>query len=273
MAKTKKQSYPHFTHTQIVNHDIIGRCKVYHFNRVPSSADSGSQTDFFPNGAEVDNPKQYGIKLFSTSIEAFAAYQRQKIAADAGLAPPVGVMVRFVIRDKKHNRSVNRWGYETCLADCSTFARMTALVLSSPYVTSYYEKFCKESNLLPWTQYSLDQYKKSVDKLYEAGIIRYSFNSISQECPDAESLRFRLRDLNIIGTQYDDISEAYTSDDFCEAWRNPRLRLGETWKKSDDPYMLNDVHSFNIGLWKGDAVCIDFGYHIACPSYRYYEEV
>jgi len=239
-------------------------------NRVPNASVSGSQTDFHPNGAEVDNPKQYGIKLFKTSIEAFAAYQRQEIAANAGLAPPVGSMVRFVIHNKKRKRSYNRWGYETCLAGCSYNARCTALILSSPYVTSFYEKFCETHNLLMYTQKSVLKYSLHLDRAYDRGENRFSFSMISQSSPDG--LRFRLRDLNIVGTQYDDISEAYVSDDFCAAWSNERLRLGETWKQSDDPYMFNDIHSHNIGLWKGNAVCIDFGYHIACPSYRIHEE-
>ena len=271
-TKKNKTPYPHFTHTRIDEHPIIGKCKVFHMDKYPKSTDCGSQTDFYTNGAEVDNPKQYGIKMFNTSIEAFAAYQRQKIAAAERLAPPVGMMVRFVIRDKRRNRSVNRWGYETCLADCSTFARKVALILSSPYVRSFYESFCRERNIPVYTPSSVNKYERIVNRQYDMGETRYAFGMISQSSPDSASLRFRLSRLSIVGTQYDDISEVYTSDSFHDAWKNPRLRLGETWNEGDDGFMFNDIHQFNIGLWKGECVCIDFGYHICCPSYRNFED-
>ena len=44
----------------------------------------------------------------------FRSFQRQKIAADAGLAPPVRRMVKVTIKCDRATEIM--WGYQTCLA-------------------------------------------------------------------------------------------------------------------------------------------------------------
>lgn len=86
---------------------------------------SGAQATFLRNNARPNHKREYGIKLFRNVAEAFAAYQRQKIAAEAGLAPPVRRMVKVTIQKSRRfdysgfrMRIVTEvmWGYQTCLA-------------------------------------------------------------------------------------------------------------------------------------------------------------
>lgn len=264
-------SYPHFTSTRTMTHPIMGDVKVYEMRGMPVSRDSGCQSDFFPNGAEVNNPNQYAIKMFNTSIEAYAAWQRQKIAADEGLAPPVGKMVLWIVRPRTNKaRTRNRWGYESCNADCSVHARLCAEILGSPVIQGMYLNYIRFYGLRSMSKSSVKKFWKSIDAdVNEESNWMDSFNAIDA-VRDPMSLKYRIMELDIGNTQYDDLSETDTSED---AWKNPRLRLGETWNEDDNPYMMNDLHRGNLGLWNGNPVCIDFGYHIACPTYRNYDNM
>lgn len=102
----------------------LGRVDEYALRHLREDS-GGAQASFLRNNARPNRKCEYGIKLFRTSREAFAAYQRQKIAADAGLAPPVRRMVKVTIA--KHRRfdwgtgrvrvvTEVMWGYQTCLA-------------------------------------------------------------------------------------------------------------------------------------------------------------
>lgn len=102
----------------------LGRVDEYALRRLREDG-SGAQATFLRNNARPNRKCEYGIKLFAMKREAFAAYQRQKIAAEAGLAPPVRRMVKVTIA--KHRRFDDQagrmrvvtavmWGYQTCLA-------------------------------------------------------------------------------------------------------------------------------------------------------------
>jgi hypothetical protein len=92
---------------------IMGRVDEYALRHLKSDG-MGAQATFLRNNARPNMKREYGIKLFRTPREAFAAFQRQKIAADAGLAPPVRRMVKVTIM---RNRFADiLWGYQTCLA-------------------------------------------------------------------------------------------------------------------------------------------------------------
>jgi hypothetical protein len=92
---------------------IMGRVDEYALRHLKSDG-MGAQATFLRNNARPNMKREYGIKLFRTPREAFAAFQRQKIAADAGLAPPVRRMVKMTIM---RNRFADiLWGYQTCLA-------------------------------------------------------------------------------------------------------------------------------------------------------------
>jgi len=102
----------------------LGRVDEYALRHLREDS-GGAQASFLRNNARPNRKCEYGIKLFSTAREAFAAYQRQKIAAEAGLAPPVRRMVKVTIAKHRHydhdnHRMVHMekvmWGYQTCLA-------------------------------------------------------------------------------------------------------------------------------------------------------------
>lgn len=92
---------------------IMGRVDEYALRHLKSDG-MGAQATFLRNNARPNMKREYGIKLFRTPREAFAAFQRQKIAADAGLAPPVRRMVKVKITHKRFADIL--WGYQTCLA-------------------------------------------------------------------------------------------------------------------------------------------------------------
>ena len=270
---SKNKTYPRFKHDRIDTHPILGKVKVYTFKKYPSPDDDGSQTSFFTNNAEVNNPKQFGFKMFNTSIEAFAAYQRQSLAADEGLAPPVGRMIRWIIQDTQRGRSVNRWGYETALADTTVSARIKATILGCPRLCNDYISYAKSNDHKEtWSVRSMESFLKFMESGTDPVDGRYfsQFSAISTTCVHG-SLRKRLMDISLIGTQYDNITSI--TDDGAEWKDNPKLRLGQTVTAKDDYMMSNDLHRGNLGLWEGDPVVIDFGYHICVPEYRDFDNV
>ena len=264
------KEYPRFTHNRIDNHPILGKVKVYLFKKYPIANDAGCQSNFFANDAEINNPKQFGLKMFNTSIEAFAAYQRQSLAAREGLAPPVGKMIRWIIEKNINGHMVNRWGYETALADTSSSARLEATVLGCPRLVREYHEYLsvmeREDCAL-----SMDTFLEWKEEACPAdGRYFSSFSAMSNSCV-AGSLRMRLMNIDLVGTQYDNIVNI---EDNGSVWKdNPRLRLGQTVTEDDDMCMCNDLHRGNLGLWKGKPVVIDFGYHIAVPEYRDFDNI
>lgn len=285
MKKQNKTAYPRFTHDRIETHDIMGKMKVYEFTRYPSVNDSGCQTNFFRNNAEVNNSKQFGLKMFNTSVEAFAAYQRQKIAADAGLAPPVGMMIRWIIHrgGLYRDRKINRWGYETALADCSPHARHVAQILSSPAITDSFLAYLKENGITdrndPFTKKNVRGFFNLWENEHDGFCSDFDSipaNAIGDlvdvdpysplEFISENNIRTRLMNLDINGTQYDDISD-YDGDN--RPWGD-YLRLGMCYNEDHNARMGNDLHRGNMGLWKNSPVVVDFGYHIASPYFRFY---
>ena len=266
-------AYPKIKHNRILNHDILGEVKVYEIKRLPRSSGHGCQSDFFLNGAKENNPNQFALKMFKTSIEAFAAYQRQQLAAKNGYAPPVGKMVLWIMQTNGQ-RTRNRWGYETAVADTSTHARQKAMILGSLKIHNEYTSYCKSMGYRAFSKSSVMCFWDYIDENWDAPY-EYSSGSALDDVDDPFSLRFKLKEIDIGFTQYDDCSEPY--DNCKEKW-NDNLRLGVTWNdvpcvEQDSPYMFTDLHSGNIGLWNGKPVVIDFGYHIACPAYRNFDRM
>jgi hypothetical protein len=85
---------------------------IYSYKDIPlAQTDDGSQARFLRNNARACHPKEFGLKLYYGKWEAICAYERQKLAAKEGLAPPVGRLIQ-VHKDNK----IKFWGYQTCLA-------------------------------------------------------------------------------------------------------------------------------------------------------------
>lgn len=296
MAKTA--SYPKFSPASTYKHPIMGKVEVYDFTNAkrgaPMSDGAGAQTDFFRNNAEIDNPKQFGIKLFSTSIEAFAAFQRQRMAAKARVAPPVGCMVQWKIG------RWSRWGYKTCIADTS--CPTAAVLLAVPAARERYNAWAEWADRTSYTvaenmeffRKDTDwhlQYKRNADgKVVERDFqyVRRPYRDLLQDprlegfSPDdngnprdfrprwsidnydaasrSSTLLKTLKGISLTGTQYDNLWEIH-DDGTYSFQRDTRLELGSEWMRRDEARMGNDLHNGNIGVWRGRAVCIDFGFH------------
>jgi len=107
---------PRFVPSRTFMHDIVGRVDEYHFTRkewtrLRRSSASGVQSFFIPNNAKPHQRNHYALKVYDTLVEAFAAWQRQGIAARKHLAPPVRRICKFVIDGLEP-----RWGYQSCVA-------------------------------------------------------------------------------------------------------------------------------------------------------------
>jgi hypothetical protein len=117
--------HPTYRPFKSTRHPIMGVVDHY-ITKVDLREDArGAQATFLRNNASPNRVREYGIKLFPTVSQAFAAYQRQKIAAAAGAAPPVRRMVCFVAPGRRYNWEKDRyvrvarityWGYQTSLA-------------------------------------------------------------------------------------------------------------------------------------------------------------
>jgi hypothetical protein len=81
--------------------------------RLINSAPDGASAFFLDNAAEEHNPKQFGLKFFyHCATEAYCAWKRQQLAAEVGLAPPVGKMIVLM-----HGNRILYYGYQTAVAD------------------------------------------------------------------------------------------------------------------------------------------------------------
>lgn len=81
--------------------------------RLINSAPDGVSAFFLDNAAEENNPKQFGLKFFYYSAtEAYCAWKRQQLAAEVGLAPPVGKMIVLM-----HGNRILHYGYQTAVAN------------------------------------------------------------------------------------------------------------------------------------------------------------
>jgi hypothetical protein len=111
------KAYPHYQSSGTMPLDIHQSKVIKLTKRLSDELEScayGSQCKFLNNGAEENDPNQFAIKLFDAEFcwDALGAYERQKLAAAAGLAPPVGSMITIV----DHANNPLMYGYETCIA-------------------------------------------------------------------------------------------------------------------------------------------------------------
>lgn len=257
MTKKTKQRV-HFKPSHFKHHPIMGKVAVYYWSSRNACTGEGCSATFYLNGAQPDNPNHFAIKIFNTSVEAFAAFERQSLAAKDGLAPPVGHMAQFIYR-MRNGRFRNRWGYTTCVARTDEASRNKAMVLSSPAITKLFNDFCDSFNLRVAfgnniSNSSVFAFIEHLEHGYNEGDHNFSPFSILNDVITDGSLLDLLSQIDISCTQYDNLME--------ESWGHDRLTLGSVYLPKDEVSMCNDLHMGNIGLWQGRPVCIDFGYHI-----------
>jgi hypothetical protein len=196
MGMNNDFAYPKYKPCGTRRVTVDGMGVVFHvyknLTRKNSDGD-GASVFFLRNNAKVNKANQFGLKVFYDKDEAYYSWLRQKKAADAGLAPPVGKMFMVVGRTGKDNY----WGYQTAIADTSMFDK-------------YKDDFELER---------LKPFKNFASKLRRINV------------PLTKDLKKDYMDSN----SYDRLPEKL------------KAKLGD------------DLHGYNIGMWKDGVVCIDFG--------------
>lgn len=232
----------------------------YWVDRAFRSDDHGAQCIWLDNNAESNLDNEFGIKLtnYNTNkkanakVAAYAMYQRQKIAADRGLAPPVHGMCCFKYFNKHANELVTYWGYLTGVASYVGDLEENQDALDD--FNAYYreqeerhEKLDKIEEILS----SLDIYRieRHIEPIRENLGPHPDDLDFHQWCDEqdfspyagVDDLRRELECLSLAGCQSD--------------WNELGIKFDYNQR------MGGDLHPRNIGYWNGDLVCIDFGYH------------
>lgn len=221
----------------------------------------GAQCIWLRNNAQIDDVYEFGIKLTSMNlgassakIAAYAMYQRQQLAAKHGLAPCVHGMCCFKWYDVNDKSVQIYWGYLTSIADTDSCDFPI-----NENAEHRFNKYCKElqhiKDEIDSVASILDgittgrQYTRIMENIYEeldyVDPDRLDFhdwcNDNDENPYDFDGLREGLNDLSIQGLQHD------------------YQPIGSVYP--DGAMMGGDLHYNNVGLWQGDLVCIDFGYH------------
>ena len=258
MKNDTANTFPRFRPSRTIRHSVVGLIDCYNFSKLPRDNDAGAQTRFYMNNATPNNARHYGIKLFNTIVEAFAAYQRQKIAAKAHLAPPVRRMVCFRVGNR------NYWGYQTCIALVGAKVWSFCVVRGFVAAQRSYSDWSKRVNgrVLKVTPELAIRWSNS-----DEGRGYYQDLKVFGECWDyfeKSTIGGALSDLSdkIVGTQFDNLNDFGFNNSRRGCKGSARLMLGSKWCKKDRPHFGADLHRNNVGVWKGNPVVIDFGYHI-----------
>jgi hypothetical protein len=231
----------------------------------------GNQCDWYDNNAEVENEEHFGIKLTDQNLgtsnakaAALAMYQRQKLAADNGLAPPVHGMCCVKFYRKDSSEIGTAWGYlsSRAVTDFDPVENPNSL-----YAFEEYLEECKNA----WDKYEeLESYLESCDWI--DGYNQRRMLSDARDCigyPHPEDVSFTtwcydnempVHDLDGLQEELADLDAAGLQHDF--------FPLGHKYPENTN--MGYDLHDQNVALWQGKIVCIDFGHH--CLGKRYKDE-
>lgn len=231
----------------------------YWLDRHLRSDDGGAQCIWIDNDAEVENPNEFGIKLTSMRVGpdsnakscAYAMYQRNKAAAENGLAPPVHGMCCFKAYDKSSKELHTYWGYLVSRAD--TFAIQDS-VTDPDQCDEYDDYICEQQ----------EKHDKASDVktiledlgIYTGRIMDDIYDEIGPH-PD---------DINFFDWCEENGVDYIDSSDLNRSLRGISLvGMQSDWAPVGTPMvrgrMGGDLHQRNLALWNGEIVCIDFGYH------------
>ena len=228
----------------------------YWLSRNWDSDASGAQCFWLDNNAQVNNSDEFGIKITSQNLgeskaksAAFAMYQRQRLAAEEGLAPPVHGMCCFRYYNKVFNEVRTYWGYLSCRAD-------TESIEMDNDVRNEFDEYYREQ------QYKWQKLDEVESLLYDMGVGSAVLNNIKEDIGEhPDSLDFHDWCLDNEREEYygfDDLKESLQNLSIC-GLQNDYRPIGETYACCRG--MDGDLHSRNIAMWNGDLVSIDFGYH------------
>lgn len=222
----------------------------------------GTQCTWMNNNAQVNNENHFGIKLTAQNhgtgnakTAALAMYQRQKLAAEHGLAPPVHGLCCVKGYNKAERKIITFWGYLSCRAEMDCIGENPeSLAAFEEYLDECREKWDKIEEIeamlddVSWisgrTQSRVLDFIKEDMGCYDHpdDISFYDWCSDNDYEPlDIGDLKDELGDLDASGLQHD------------------FFPIGS--KYPNGSYMGSDLHEANVGLWGGNVVCLDFGYH------------
>lgn len=228
----------------------------------------GTQCTWMKNNAHVNNENHFGIKLTAQNhgtgnakAASLAMYQRQKLAAENDLAPPVHGLCCVKVYSKAENKVVTFWGYLSCRAELEC-------IDDNPDSLAEFEEYLEECRE-KWERY------EEIENMLEdiSWLSSYAQNRalgyIKEDIGDHPD------DLDFRGWCYDNDKDALDIGDLREELTNLDAQglqhdffpLGS--KYPSHSYMGGDLHDNNIGLWKGTPVCIDFGYHCLSERHRF----
>lgn len=230
---------------------------------------NGNQCDWYHNRAEEDNEEHFGIKLTDQNLgegnakaAALAMYQRQKMAAENDLAPPVHGMCCVKFYSKNSSEVITKWGYLTSCAhiDCD-FG-------DNPNSLAAFEEFLDECRA-EWDKLDeLENYLSDCDWIssrIQNKILDYAREEMNYPHPDDADFESWCHDNDMPIHDLEDLESNLNNLDVCglqhDFYPLGRKYPGGTW-------MGFDLHEQNIGLWKGKIVCIDFGHHCLGGKYR-----
>jgi len=220
----------------------------------------GSQCSWLRNDAHVNNENHFGIKLTAQNLgsgnaktAALAMYQRQKLAAEHGLAPPVHGLCCVKVWNEEYKRVTTFWGYLSCRAELGSIGENPDALYDFDMYTSeirhQWDQLDKIEELLDNSEWvPLHTQKRIIVDLRNHLDIHPDDLSFYDWCYendyeplDIGSLKEDLRAIDTKGLQHD------------------FFPIGS--KYPNNSYMGGDLHEGNVALWKDKAVCIDFGYH------------
>jgi hypothetical protein len=230
----------------------------------------GNQCDWYDNNAEVENEEHFGIKLTDQNLgtsnakaAALAMYQRQKLAADNGLAPPVHGMCCVKFYRKDSSKIGTTWGY------LSSRAIIDFDPGENPESLDAFECYLEECRNA-WDKYDeLESYLEScdwIDSYNQSRMLSDARDCVGYPHPDDVSFsewcydnEMPVHDLNGLQEELSDLYASGLQHDFYP--------IGH--KYPEDTNMGYDLHEQNVGLWQGKIVCIDFGHHCLGSRYRH----
>ncbi len=229
----------------------------------------GTQCTWIKNNAQVNNEAHFGIKLTAQNLgsgnakaASLAMYQRQKLAAEHGCAPPVHGLCCVKVFSKVAKKVVTFWGYLSCAAELGGIGENPdALYEFQEYLDKCREKWEKldeiESMLDDTNWISGRTQNRVMDFLRE-----------ETECEHPDDISFYDWCMN---SGYNPLDIGYLQDKLSEldsySLQHDFFPIGSKYPKGS--YMGSDLHEGNVALWNGNPVCIDFGYHCLAERNRW----
>lgn len=225
-----------------------------------SPSDGGAQSLWLANNAEIENENEFGIKITRQNMNrsggtaksaAFAMYQRQKIAAENGYAPPVHGMCCFRHLDKKHNTLTTYWGYLSSVAQCVDCLEYCEDAYAD------FDSYCEEQREKHEKAGEIEAMLEDMG-CYARTIMNEIYGEIGPSADDLDFIEWCEQNERQPYAGIENLKDGLSNIDISDLqsdWNVIGSAIGS------HRYMGGDLHTRNVGYWNGDLVCIDFGHH------------